>query len=148
MILKPVDTTKELNPGDHILYQVSQCPYRQMYYSALVIQIWLDAENAERTILKVITNDANDHGVVEKMFVFKDLCSLHKIVYSHQYEPQLSIQRAKKRINENHYHPLRNNGHHFVTLCKTGQECSLQDLMKELESAGIYGYNVCALIII
>ena len=26
MILKPVDTTKELNPGDHILYQVLNVP--------------------------------------------------------------------------------------------------------------------------
>lgn len=144
MILKPFGPTfsKELNPGDHILYQVSQYPYRQTYYSALVIEIRLDTENAEHTILEVIANSASDHGVVEKMLILKDLRSLHKVVYSHQYEAQLSIQRAKKRINENHYHPLNNNGHHFVTWCKTGQEYSLQDLIKELENAGKLYYII------
>ena len=137
MIAKPVDTAEDLNHGDHILYQVSPGPYRQMYYSALVIDI-IKPENAGQPTLKVIANSANDGGVVQKFLPFNDLrtCSLHKVVYSRQYEVGESIQRAMKRINENHYHPLRNNGHQFVTWCKTGQENSLHGIIKELESAG------------
>ena len=134
----PVNNLDDLHRGDHILYQVSQYPYRHMYYSALIIDI-IDPENAERTTLKVITNSVNDLGVVQKFLPFNGIhaSSLHKVVYSHQYEVAESIQRAMKRIDENHYHSLCNNGHFFVSWCKTGQESQLQDIIKELESAGM-----------
>ena len=137
MVAKLVRNAEELTLGDHILYQVTQFPHRQMYYSALVINI--DTKNAQYNTVEVITNNANDHGVSEKKFVFDELHNLHTIVYSHQYEAQESIQRARTRINENHYHPLRNNSHHFVTWCKIGQEYPLTDhrpILKDLESAG------------
>ena len=80
----------------------------------------------------VITNC--EDGVIMKDVLVSELHNLHKVEYSScRYSREKSLERALSRINENHYHPLRNNSHHFVSWCKTGQEYSLIDILRNLE---------------
>ena len=80
----------------------------------------------------VITNC--EDGVIMKDVLVNELHNLHRIEYSScRYSKEESLERAMRSINENHYHPLRNNSHHFVSWCKTGQEYPLTDILRSLE---------------
>ena len=91
-------------------------------------------ERVESTIqhITVITNC--EDGVIIKDVLISELHNLHRVEYSScRYSMEESLERALSRISENHYHPLRNNSHHFVSWCKTGQEYPLTDIIRSLE---------------
>ena len=51
---------------------------------------------------------------------------------SPSYSSDEAVQRALERLNENCYHALYNNSHHFVTLAKTGRENPLTEIIESL----------------
>lgn len=114
-----------LKRGDHILYQVCQesC-YRAYYRSALVLT------DVEETRIHVVMNSTN--GVKEEWLDPPN--ELYIVMYSHCYSSDEAVQRAMQRFhwNENSYHCLYNNSHHFVTLAKTGRENSLTEIIESL----------------
>jgi len=121
----PVREVTDLQPGDHILYQVSQEPYSACYRSALVTDI-------EETKIHVVMNSSD--GVKEEWLDFFHFKNFYLIEYSHCYSSDEAFQRAMQRLkwNENCYHCLYNNSHHFVTLAKTGRENPLTEIIESL----------------
>ena len=121
-------TSKEnVQCGDHILFQVTEFPFRPKFHSALVVSV---AEHIE-----IIMN--SEEGVVKKLVPFHMLKTLHKIAYTAQLHNEVkAIERAESRLknNEKCYHVLKNNGHFFVTWCITGREFSLTDILRTLEN--------------
>lgn len=124
--VEAITSIQEVKRGDHILHQVTQTPYRPMYYSALV-----KSTNDAKGTVKVVTNCMD--GVVEKEFMFDQLQNLYRVEYCSQCDVEETFERANKRLDENYYHSLHNNSHQMVTFCKTGQEHSLTDILKNLE---------------
>jgi len=118
----PVSKISDLQPGDHILYQVCRAPYRACYRSALVVTV-------EEADIYVVMNSSD--GVKEEQLKYSK--HLYKVNYSHcNYTNDEAIQRAKQRFSEKCYHCLYNNSHHFVTLAKTGRENPLTEIIESL----------------
>ena len=66
-----------------------------------------------------------------------ELPHLHRILYSKcRFTSEEAVSRAyyRKSLGEKHYHPLNNNGHHFVSNAKTGREYGLSDIIVQLET--------------
>ena len=120
----------ELNTGDHILIQCTSSQYRKLFWSALVYE----SVRNEQTVRHIFIITNCEDGVIMKEVLSNELHNVYKVEYSScRYSMQESIERAISRINENHYHSLRNNSHHFVSWCKTGQEYPLTDILRSLE---------------
>ena len=122
----PVNSVDTINCGDHILFQVTEPPFRAKFRSALVIQ--------PSEYLEIIMNC--EDGVVKTSIPFHLLNQTHKVVYeSPLYDGITAIHRAEFRLSveEKCYHVLNNNSHFFVTWCITGRECSLTDILNTLE---------------
>ena len=119
----PVGEITDLQCGDHILYQVCREPYRACYRSALVLTV-------EEARIHVVMNSTD--GVKEEWFdSFEDL---YVVKYSDCYSNDEAVRRAMQRLEweENCYHCLYNNSHHFVTLAKTGRENPLTEIIESL----------------
>lgn len=125
----PISDVADLKRGDHILYQVCQEPYSACYRSALVTDI-------EETKIHVVMNSSD--GVKEERLDFFHFKNFYLIKYSHCYSSDEVVQRAMQRLewNENCYHCLYNNSHHFVTLAKTGRENPLTEIIESLMHQG------------
>ena len=125
-----VSCASELKRGDHVLYQVTTSHFRQMHYSALVKTV-----DTHKGKVKVLMNSSD--GVVEREFSLDKFSekNLHRIEYSCQLDIETSISMAEKRAsyNENRYHSLHNNSHHFVSFCKTSQEYPLTEILKDIQ---------------
>ena len=119
----PVGEVTDLQRGDHILYRVCNKPYRACYKSALVLK-------REGTRIHVVMNSTD--GVKEERFNSFD--DLYVVKYSHCYSDDEAVQRAMQRLEweENCYHCLYNNSHHFITLAKTGRENPLTEIIESL----------------
>lgn len=129
-----VITFENITEGDHILYQVTQTPYRETYRSALVTT--QDPEDLSQGKIKIMTN-IYEYGVIETKVQANDLPDVKLVVYTRcKYKSEDAIHRAKKRMKENYHHPLRNNSHQFVSWCKTGKEYDLKDILSNLEYTG------------
>ena len=112
--------------GDHILFQVTEEPFRPKFRSALVIDV---GEHIE-----IIMN--SEEGVVKEVLPFHMMKMPHKIVYEYQlYNEAQAVEHAESRLKhgEKCYHVLKNNSHFFVTWCITGREYSLTDILRILE---------------
>ncbi len=121
-----VTSKDNIQCGDHILFLVTEPPYRPKFRSALVVGV---GEHFE-----IIMN--SEEGVQKTFVPFHVLKKLHKIVYSSQQYSELKVlERAESRLksNEKYYHVLNNNSHFFVTWCVTGREYSLIDILRTLE---------------
>lgn len=126
--VKNISTIKK---GDHLIHCVTKNPYRPMFQSALVID-----SSEDRNSVSVIRNCMN--GIEEKTFAFSSIRFPYKVIYDSQAFPLFNsddaIQRAKNRQRmretKDHYCPLFNSSHHFVTWAKTGDEYSLRDIVQ------------------
>jgi hypothetical protein len=126
----PVNRPSDISEGDHILYRVNGVceEYRPTYQSAL-IEKKLSGEGSFRLIVYA------PKGVKYRVCKFQVFNSLHKVKYVGGYSSEEAIERAKRRLNEKHYHGLFNNSHHFVTFAKTGLEYSLAELVYGLQGS-------------
>ena len=120
----PVVAPSDVSHGDHIVYLVSSDEYRPMYQSALVERL-SDAGNVDIIVY-------TPGGVVRQTQPFSSFKSLHRVDYSGGSGDE-AIERAKERLGECHYHGLFNNGHHFASWSKTGNEYPLTDFIYGLE---------------
>ena len=130
-----------LRPGDHVLYRVGKAGYRYDLRSGMVSDIDL-----RKGKLSIITLTAK--GCREGKFCFKTFPPCHRIEYSPcRFSANDAISRARRRrdMNDQLYNPLNNNGHHFVTNAKTGQEYSLSDIIFNLKNEGSEGKNLLLL---
>lgn len=119
----------DLEKGNHIVYLVSKPPYRPSYHSALVLGV-------SKSSLKIIANGQN--GVTKENLSFTSTANkqLLKVEYTTCcYSRKKAVYRAKWRLKggENHYHPLFNNSHFFVTWCKTGKQYPMTNIIKSLQ---------------
>lgn len=123
----PANSEHDTQRGDHIVFQVTEPPFRVKFRSALVVQ--------PGEYMEIIMN--SEEGVVKKLVPFHLLNRMHKIIYtSCLYDEQRAVERAEFRLKhrEQCYHVLKNNSHFFVTWCITGREYSLTDILRTLES--------------
>ena len=137
-------SAKSLDRGDHIIYQVTEEPYRACYESALVSSVRED----QITLLKN-TQEGGDlqedgvtrgGGVTQVQVSFSDLKEPHIIQYTEGLSSNKeAIDRAEQRLKwgEKRHHVLYNNSHHFVTWAKTGKENPLTEITKELQYEGM-----------
>ena len=126
----PITDTTELSVGDHVLYLTGCKEYRQQYRSALVSNV----DHKEKKV-QIITFTKD--GIVETWCCHSALPHLHRIVYSKcRFTPEETVARAhhRKSLGDKHYHPLNNNGHHFVSNVITGRENALSDIIVPLET--------------
>ena len=126
-----IESSNQLQAGDHILYQSSEPPFRMMYHSALVTEV----QSTDGSLkVNVITN-VSATGVTQKQICFDELKNLHRVEYDMcRYSKEGCIERAERRLKlkEKCYHALHNNSHFFVTWCKTGREYPLTDILEEI----------------
>lgn len=125
---KEITSKKNVQYGDHILFQVTELPFRPKFRSALVVNI---GEHIE-----IIMN--SEEGVVRTSLPFHMMKRVHKIMYASQlYSEAKAVERAESRLkhSEKCYHVLKNNSHFFVTWCITGREYSLTDTLRILEES-------------
>jgi hypothetical protein len=126
-----VESSNQLQAGNHILYQSSKPPFRIMYHSALITKIQGKGSNLK---VSIITN-VPEIGVTQKEVYYDELENLHELVYDTcRYSSKESIDRAKRRLKlkEKCYHALYNNSHFFVTWCKTSREYPLADILEQI----------------
>ena len=121
-------SSDELQPGDHIVFQVQCGRCRPSFRSGLVLSV-------EGRDVKFITYIKE--GIIEQTKDFYSLSHLHKVFYhSCQYSAKKAIERAHWRLNlhEKCYHALNNNSHFLVTWSKTGMEYPLtEEILRSLE---------------
>ena len=117
----------ELVKGSHVLYLVTKPLYRPIYHSALVVDV-------SKESLEIITN--GQHGVTKENLVCTPAVQILKVEYTNcRYSQKKAVTRAKWRLKakEDHYHPLYNNSHLFVTWCKTGKQYPLTEMISGLQ---------------
>ena len=121
-------SSDELQPGDHIVFQVQRKLCRPTFRSGLVLSV-------EGRDMKFITYVKE--GITEQTNEFHSLVDLHKVFYhSCQHSAETAIERARWRLNlhEKCYHALNNNSHFLVTWSKCGQEYPLtKEILRSLE---------------
>ena len=124
---EPVTSSSVIRSGDHIIYCVTEPPYRPAFQSAVVVDYDIEAN-----VVKILCNTAE--GIKENTQPLSTLNLLHRMIYSESYafDADKAIKRAwsRHRQNECHYDPLTNSSHHFVSWCKCGIECSLSDVIQ------------------
>ena len=140
----PITDITKLSPGDHVLYRIGEAGYRYDFRSGMVSDIDLREET-----LGIITLTAK--GCKEEKFRFIAFPHLHRVEYSPcRFPAKDAISRARRRrdMNDQLYSPLNNNGHHFVTNAKTGQEYSLSDMILDLKRHRSEGIMPCKCIVL
>ena len=135
-------SAENVHRGDHIIYQITEEPYRAYYESALVSCVGAD----QIELLKNTRANSEGHigGVTQEWVQFSSLNHPHIIQYSPGlYSNDEAIKRAEKRLEwkEKCYHVLYNNSHHFVTLAKTGKENPLAVITKDFLYEGMCNHN-------
>ena len=89
----------------------------------------------------VVTNSSD--GVKEEWL--ESFENLYKVEYSPcLYSSDEVVDRAMERLNENCYHCLFNNSHHFVTLAKTGRENPLTEIIESLTHQEVRFVQPCS----
>ena len=126
---RPITRPSDITTGDHILYQINTSnEYRPVYRSALV-------EEVSRGNVSFIEYNTSQGLQRNNKRQFTSILSLHKVDYTAAgtNHGEAVIQKARKRLDECHYHALFNNSHHFASWAKTGLEYSLADLVLGME---------------
>jgi hypothetical protein len=124
-------TDKKIPIGTHILYKVNDI-FPPSYQSALVTGI---QHNRSEMIVEFITNTMKD-GIIKQSAEFKGLQDLNEVVYlSAAISAQDAIATARRYLEytENFFHLEFYNSHHFVTMCVTGREHSLGDILTGIQ---------------
>ena len=134
-------SAENVDRGDHIIYQITEEPYRAYFESALVSCVRAD----QIELLKnTRAHEGHMGGVTREWVQFSRLKHPHIIQYSPGlYSSDEAIERAEKRLEwkEECHHALYNNSHHFVTLAKTGKENPLAEITKDLLYEGMCNHN-------
>ena len=134
----PVTSCDQISKGTHILFRQGNA-FPPMYCSALIQQITYDEQGI--VSLEVITNTLKE-GIITYTVDFTQLKSLSKVVYlSSRFSEEEAIIRAQglKRNNKNCYHQEYYNSHHFVTMCLSGCEYSLADIVTKKQVSDYEG---------
>ena len=116
--------------GAHIVYKHGNA-FPPLYRSALVIDIQRSRDCPSEKVLELITNTLCS-GFTKQSVKYSQLQCVSKVVYlSSEFSEEEAVMRAKYHLqyHENFYHPEFYNSHHFVTMCKTGREYSLTDIL-------------------
>jgi hypothetical protein len=116
--------------GTHIIYKHGNA-FPPLYRSALVIDIQPSRDYPGEKLLELITNTLCN-GFTKRLVRYSQLQMLSKVVYlSSNFSKEEAVMRAKYHLqyHENFYHPEYYNSHHFVTMCTTGREYSLTDIL-------------------
>lgn len=127
-------TDKKIPIGTHILYKVNDT-FPPSYRSALVIGTQQNLSDSNEMILEFITNTMKD-GIIKQSAEIKDLQNLSKVIYlsaGNSAEDAVTTAREHLKHTENFFHLEFYNSHHFVTMCVTGRECSLVDILAEIQ---------------
>ena len=119
---------KKIPIGTHILYKVNDA-FPTLYQSALVVGVQQNQSDSNEVILEFVTNTMKD-GITKQSASFKDLLDLSEVVYlSAPISAEEAVATAIGHLKENFFHPKYYNSHHFVTMCVTGREHSLVDIL-------------------
>lgn len=105
---KRITSKDNVQIGDHILFQVTEPPFRPKFRSALVVDV---GEHVE-----IIMN--SEEGVVREVLPLHMMKKVHKIEYASQLHSEAkAIERAESRLKhgEKCYNVLKNNSH-FLSL--------------------------------
>ena len=126
----PVISCDQISVGTHIIYKHGNA-FPPLYRSALVVDIQRSRASHDEKVLELVTNTLLN-GFTRQSFQYSHLQRISKVVYlSSNFSEEEAVTRAKNhlRYHENFYHPEYYNSHHFVTMCKTGREYSLTDIL-------------------
>ena len=123
-------TDKKIPVGTHILYKVNDT-FPPSYRSALVTG---GEQNQSEVMLEFITNTVKD-GIIKQSAKLKDLQDLSEVVYLSAPFSAEEVATAVQRMEhmENFFHHEYYNSHHFVTMCVTGCEHSLVDILAGIQ---------------
>ena len=126
----PVTSCDQISKGAHILYRQGNA-FPPSYCSAIVQEI-TNHEQGNAKFL-VITNIIKSGITTSYSVTFSELKCLSRVVYlSSRFSDEEAISRAERlqqKSGENFFHIDYYNSHHFVTMCKTGEEYSLADIV-------------------
>ena len=125
-----ITSCEHISVGTHIIYKHGNA-FPPLYRSALVIDIQPSRVCPSEKIFELITNTLRN-GFTKQLVQYSQLQWVSKVVYlSSEYSEEEAVMRAKYHLqyHENFYHPEFYNSHHFVTMCKTGREYSLTDIL-------------------
>ena len=125
-----ITSCDHISIGTHIVYKHGNA-FPPLYRSALVIDIQPSRDFPNEKLLELITNTLRN-GFTKQLVQYSQLQMLSKVVYlSSYFSKEEAVVRAKYHLqyHENFYHPEFYNSHHFVTMCTTGQEYSLTDIL-------------------
>jgi len=116
-----------LEKGDHILWHRT----KELYDHHAIVE-WVDHKTGEIHCIEYGSDKQGKSfgkGVVRRTKV-TTVEGMHNVVYN---ETTLSnnsvdevLERARSRLKERGYNPLKNNCEHFATWCKTGEKCCSQ----------------------
>ena len=142
----PIASCNQVSGGTHIFYRHGYA-FPPSYHSALVLEVKQGEQN--KTSLEIITNTLAE-GIHKQSLDFSKLQSVSKVVYlSSRFSPEKAIVRAKQYLiytSKSFYHPEYYNSHHFVTMCMTGCEYSLADILVRKQVLDYEGVCVCCLL--
>ena len=127
----PVISCDQISVGTHIIYKQGNA-YPPLYRSALIVDIIQQSRASQNEkVLELITNTLRNEFIRQSV-QYSQLQRISKVVYlSSNFSEEEAVTRAKHHVHyhENFYHPEYYNSHHFVTMCKTGCEYSLTDIL-------------------
>ena len=133
-------TDKKIPIGTHILYKVNDT-FPPSYRSALVIGTQQNQSDSNEMTLEFITNTMKD-GIIKQSAEIKDLQNLSKVIYlsaGNSAEDAVTTAREHLKHTENFFHLEFYNSHHFVTMCVTGREYSLVDILAGIQNEECQG---------
>ena len=138
-----ISTVDEQFPvGTHILYKLGNT-FPPSYRSALVIGVLKD--QSDELVLEFITNTEKD-GIIKQAAKYKSLQNLSEVVYLSAPIPKeeaIATAITHLQYHEKFYHPKFYNSHHFVTICVTGCEHSLADILAKKQGEEYEGKLCC-----
>lgn len=113
-----------LGPGDHIGWHR---PYMIWHHS---IVLGVDVPDRKLLVIHFTKKNKTTQVVEEWINVDKQKGDLFRFDYSaetvEQNPPDVVVQRARARVGDTDYNPLKRNCEHFATACKTGTGYSAQ----------------------